>query len=364
MSKDVASTTYQHISTDVSEIECSHCKMRFEDGQERLMQFVVIPVLNSTKVQFEVSCIHVVECLPARQYNKQRETLQQFKLPRRHLDFLRAHSHESLYTWMEFNHGLLMKCVQDYDCGKLLFSPGWRRTLAALPSYDLRIPGECPVRIDKSFYTYQQFRAQFTRIYIIDVVAIEMDAENELNVSDYYKKWKKAMKKLCDGQVIRGNFTIWSHLNSLEQSNQGDIRFIAEWSLPEKVTRMMFEQYQNDKQFAWSDIVSFDGVVAEEESSWNLLLRDSQAIALRELSELKEAIQPPALESTLSASINRESVIYLSCTRPVQLQSETAIVVTMNTQRRNEIDQYYLISADRNHIWCYESVLITNEKKR
>jgi len=349
--------TYEHVSTSIAEIMCSHCGKAFEEGEERLMRISIQQNgNNSSTAQISIESIHIEGCIQESQYQKERAYIQQFVLPIRHLPYVISRTHDEQYKWISTNHSLLLKCLQDYDSGQLKFQPGWIFTYREMPSYQLLLPSDAVVPVAKAFYSYEQFKCQFSRLYILDVTVIELDAEKELDLKQYFLEWKKEMEYDCGKYKktnLKHDWTIWTHLNSLNETNKAEVRFIAFASINDAAVRKLYSQCQLDNDFAWADIFPIDGQM--DDTSWSQSLHKWQESLSNEWQFILESIRlKNQTNKTLSAIDNPFTVNILSTTMYGYIENKPILRVNMNIQGSNISNQYYLISTDLKHLWCYE----------
>ncbi len=356
---DETFVTYEHVSHSLAELQCAHCSQAFEEGQERLMRITVRQRgSDPSNAQLEIHCIHVEGCLAERQFAKEAQVLRQIQLPHRHRVNLTATNHEALYHTVEKHHRLLLRCVQDYDTAAMKFIPGWFSTHEKFPSYQLLLPANASVLVSKQFYTYEQFKAQFSRVYTVDVNVLELNAEKELVLSNYFEQWKRRLVQQC--LQIAGNCDIqlWSHLLSLDSTNKADVRLVVWISLTDSCVRKLFEQCNSDTDFAWSQILPYNLNADPGSDSWSQALVGWQRVLNEVWRDVFETIVPETGDGkTLSATIGRVSMDFLSYTKPVLLQSGQALLINMNIQDRNELERYYILSVDGKYLWCYSGTL-------
>lgn len=356
---DESFVTYEHVSMSTDELLCAHCRQPFQDGQERLTRITVRqhgPDASNTGIVIQM--IHVEGCLPARRYQKERELLQKIKLPYRHVSNLLVANHEERYKVVEKFHAMLVRCVQDYDEVTLRFLPGWCRTDEKQPSYQLLLPYDVPVVVSQEFFDYTQFKAQFERIYTVDVTVVEMNADKELLLSHYFEQWNKRIGKLCHQKQLPIDVQLWTHLVALDGTQKADIRIVVKLALHEEQVKKLFGQCREDRLFAWSHILPYSlQIDTQNGDAWSLSLAAWQKVINQSWCELYETIVPETASTTLTATPGRLTMHLLAYTKIVESERVKGLLVGMNVQEQNEMQLYYMLSADGQYLWCYSGGL-------
>lgn len=236
----VVVTTYEHWSTSLDEMICCECKLGFEENQERCTKITVRQEGdNLAEATVVIQNIHVNQCLPSRKYKAEKRVLGQVRLAKRHSQLLEGRDHDFKYQWVVQNHLSLVNCINDYEQGIMQFVPAWQRTFVNNPSYRLVLPTDAHVTISKQFFTYEQFKNQFTRMYVVDASVVETNADKELKLPNYFSEWKQRVESLAKDNKLKCDLVAWTHVEPQIDNNKADVHFIVLVSLPEDQIKLV-----------------------------------------------------------------------------------------------------------------------------
>lgn len=347
---------YQKQSTTIEELKCIGCGEAFADGERRQVTVNVCQNDEQTAT-FAIEQIHSDGCLQERDVETKRMELRQVRLPRRSLRYSTPDDHESLHEMLNRKHAALLKCCRNYTAGLFLFWPGWSETDAEMPSYHLIVRSAQPFQIDKTFYTYSQFKAQFSRVYHLDVSVVEIDGGVDLSINDWFKKWHRQVRKMVKGKEFEHNLCVWSHLVGLPENNKAELRFVLHLSIHDAAIQSLYQQTHSDLEFSWNDILNHKLELRDRNNSWDVALYRWQQVLNAEFIKFTDLFSQQDSADTVSATITKNQCHLLSYTQPKHYNSEQVLSVQMNYQMRNEDGLYYMFDSSLDLLFAFKGEL-------
>jgi hypothetical protein len=332
-----------YISSNPNELVCYDCGKAFQPNERRFTQ-IVLKVTDTTNECKALRMVHRDTCFVAIEQRRHQHVINHVRIPQRNRVEMSL-THQA--NMIERDHSLLFRMIMEYQGAQdVTATPADAQTDdVATASYELQSPLFDELRVNKDFYTREQFNQLFTRLHVHRLVAT---GKKEVSATALNSSIAARLR----ATAIPGcRLRVWTFMQTVKE-NECVLTLVIVIGLTELRLAPLWRLFQHDDTFTWAqllpDMRMYPGLSPPNEA-WSSARADAAADLLMGYNALVNAIQThqPLLDGV---SINCKTVLESKEAASVDMryanQGRKMLVLSQACQTSSTEKDFYFIPAE------------------